>query len=194
MFRSLNCVRGSASIWRGKRPITYYLSIWGQDRLGFVQDVTHSIEKQQGNIGTSNMVTMNHYFSMIMEVKFSHTIASQKLSSQLNQQLNPKRMNVHIFPAHQRESSITTTDTYHLQSILPDQHGLIHSLSRILHNHYADITQLETITKTAPYSGQQLAHINGKLSLPIDHSIRNIEEDLTSFEEEYGGHVNLEKI
>ena len=41
---------------------THYLSVLGQDRLGFVNDVTDSIQCSHGNIENSTMSVLDHHY------------------------------------------------------------------------------------------------------------------------------------
>ena len=57
---------GSMTFTPIPQPTTHYLSIWGQDRVGLVKDITQDIVTLNGNIENSSMTILDHHFSMIL--------------------------------------------------------------------------------------------------------------------------------
>ena len=124
----------------------YLLSIQGQNRTGMVAEVTALLFDKQVNILDSSMTTLRSEFAMMLVIALPESLDSESFQSEVRG-LETQGFCVVLRPLSEAEachSSAEAVSDYSLSVVGRDRTGLVYHFSKLLADHGANITDLNT--------------------------------------------------
>ena len=108
IYKNLNCI----------------ISASGPERPGIIYDISNNITNIGGNINNSKMSVLGNNFALILDVDFKEEISKHILQSELNSNLESKKLQIHVHenlvnenenePEHENEPK-TEPDLYKIK-------------------------------------------------------------------------------
>ncbi len=174
------------------------IAILGQDRPGIVATVSKILFEQDCNIENVSQTTLQFLFAGIFIVSMPAALSSEKLHQNLNAELAPLGLDVHItlFQPKTVPVSPPQSEAYIVTTKGPDRKGLVAGISEVIARFEGNITNLQAVFKggdkpgdnmmiyevdVPPQTDQQALYLELKkrareLALDIDIQHRNIFE------------------
>ena len=157
----------------------YILHIRGEDKVGIVSNVSKEITDLNGNIETSNMLTLGDEFNML--ILFS--INKENIDKLKGRLAKKNNLSVSI-------NNTLDTKSFKNKNICivtlkgADNEGIVHNFTKLLSDLNINIINMVTELRNAPITGQPLFFIKSKVAIPYDMNENKLKEILNKFEEQ----------
>jgi glycine cleavage system transcriptional repressor len=153
------------------------LTALGTDRPGLVDEASHFIFEQGGNIEDSRMVNLRGQFAIMLLVAGSEqTLAKLRDGLTRFAQSSGLHAELHALPETARASGQGLI--YRLVATSVDQPGIVHRVSHTLRQSQINIESLQTRLTPAPYTGAPLFEMELTLSVPKSVSFAQLRQSL----------------
>ena len=167
------------------------LTAVGDDRPGLVDEVTRFLFEAGGNIEDSRMVNLRGQFAMMVLIGGTDA-AIESLRANLPRLTQQTKLAAELRPAAPARPAAADAMPYKLTATAIDQTGLVHRLSRELHEHDVNIESLDTRLAAAPYTGAPLFEMELIISVPRKTQISDLRESLGKLCDDLNIDWNLE--
>ena len=174
---------------------TYYLSVFGKDRIGIVNDISNNIKKLDGSIDNSLMSALGNHFTVTLKASFPKHTNKNYLQAILKENLKPHKLDVYFFDDMNNGVYNKNIDrkTYKIYGSLHDQQGIVSDLSKLFENSDSYIKKLESNNISAPFAGYPLFEFKAIIEIP-DDSYDMIETELDNLEQKYSGTISIDDM
>lgn len=159
------------------------ISLIGQDRAGFISDVTAIAHECHLNIADSRMTVLGGEFALLMAVQGT----SQQLS-QFNtrvQHLADTINAAYIYRPTQARDSAEATDLSVTISAI-DHPGIVHSIARFFSARHINIADLTTRTEPAAHTGTPVFSVDLTAEIPTGTDLEELKTAFETFCEDAG--------
>jgi len=160
----------------------------GKDRVGIISDITKEISKLGGNIETSKMIKLDQEFNMLV------LISIDKKNIDLlekNLLLHNDDLEIYIKKTLNKKTNLNNEYIFILKGA--DTEGIVHQCTSLFSNLKINIIDLETKIINAPITGAPLFHIKSIISIPIESSIKNIQNQMLDLERKSNVKIKFEE-
>lgn len=142
----------------------YLLTVQGQDRLGLVEALADQIQKREGNWLESRLCRLGGQFAGIVRVEFP---APQEHLPSVVESLNCQWQ-----PVQDEEPTPHEDQLARLNILAADRPGLVRQITHLLTETGANVEEIESRVRSAPFSGEQMfeAHCVVRLGPGSDRS------------------------
>jgi len=168
------------------------LTAAGRDRPGLVDEVSAYLDERGMNIESSRMAVLGGEFAMIVlasgEQAEADRLASDPaaLASATGLTVTAKKTS----PPAERKAPASLP--YRISAAGMDHQGIVHEISRLLHQHQVNIESMDTNVAPAPVSGAPIFSMHGAVSVPAEVKARKLREKLEELGEELNVDVEFE--
>lgn len=157
------------------------LTAMGADRVGLVEELSHRISSLGCNIEDSRMALLGGEFSIIMLLS-GEPAAMKDLSDRTEELEAALALSLRIkntAPPRSRKDR-----SYKLETVSPDEKGLVHLITGTLKRHGANIEDMKTEVVPAPWTGTPMFHLKGTVTLASESAFRELRDELIRLEAE----------
>ena len=160
---------------------SFLFAIIGPDRPGLVELMSDTVVAHRGNWLDSRMVSLAEHFVGVARVTIPEDSA-QDFASAL-QRLEETGLRVMLEPADKTSSDAPTRKLV-IQLMGHDRPGIVREISRVLHRHGANISELKTGAEGGPMSGETIFRAVAEIDLPPTLSVEQLKFDLEALSHE----------
>lgn len=159
----------------------------GPDRRGLVGEFTGHIHKAGANLADSRMVNLEGSFALLALVEGEPSVLEQ-VRRELRE--TAPSMGVAVTFSEQPERSAEREPGIHfrLKTYSMDQPGIVHRVTRLLHDQGINVEELETKLDSAPFTGSDVFTMEILMSVPKSVSVKALRRSL----EELGDALNCD--
>lgn len=168
------------------------LTAIGTDRLGIVDDLSQEILRRSCNIEESRMALLGGEFAVLMLIS-----GSEEMILNLIGDRETMEKNLHLSIQSRRTSAPSRQEDalpYTLESTSLDSPGIVHAVSAVLRQFGINISDMETETESAPWTGAPMFTLRARLFIPRELSIIAFRKELEKLELEYNLDLHLEPV
>lgn len=164
----------------------------GPDRPGLVDEITGVISRYDLNIEDSRMAVLGGEFAIIMLVSGTSSpvdiLAGEEaaIRSTTGLELGVRKT---IGPG-QREMNPSMPHTLRVTSL--DHPGLVHDITRFLHEREINIESMETHVQPAPLSGTPIFTMHAVVSVPVGKKSGTLKQEIRNLEQSLDVDLELE--
>lgn len=160
---------------------TFFFAIIGPDRPGLVELMSDTVVAHQGNWLDSRMASLADYFVGVARVTIPEKHAEDFAAAL--KQFEETGLRVMLEPAEKVPAEATTRKLV-IQLTGHDRPGIIREISRVLHRHNVNISELRTGAEGGPMSGQIIFRASAEIDLPPSLSFEQLKKDLEALSHE----------
>ena len=160
---------------------TYFFAIIGPDRPGLVELMSDTVVSHEGNWLDSRMASLADYFVGVARVTIPEQHAEAFVAAL--QQLDETGLRVMLEPADKTPAEVPKRKLL-IQLMGHDRPGIIREISRVLHKHSVNISELRTGAEGGPMSGETIFRAIAEIDLPPSLSIEQLKRDLEALSHE----------
>ncbi len=170
----------------------FIMTAFGEDRPGFVADVTELIYEHECNLEDSTMTRLSNEFTMIFLFSGHGDNLEDQLARACRRLEREKGISA-FFRAV--ETSLTTsqtrmsTHTMHVEGI--DQAGIVYHVSKYLATYRINIIDLSSLLRFSAESGTAMYTITLHIEIPAEASMENLEKGLLELGDELDVDITL---
>lgn len=159
----------------------FFFAIIGPDRPGLVELMSDAVVAHGGNWLDSRMASLANYFVGVARVSIPEQHA-EAFATALRR-LEETGLRVMLEPA---DKVFTGTSTHKLviQLMGHDHPGIVREISRVLHKHGVNISELKTGAEGGPMSGETIFRATAEIDLPSTLVIEQLKNDLEALSHE----------
>lgn len=163
----------------------YHLTVTGKDKIGLVEALAEQIQQRQGNWLESRLCRLGGRFAGIVRVEFASPpdALPEKVES-LSCQWE------HVLDEEAAENRAESSARVHI--LAADRPGLVKQISRLLASAGANVEEVESRVKSAPFSGEQMFEANYWITLPPGGDQVKLASGLESLAEELMCEIDFE--
>ena len=159
----------------------FFFAIIGPDRPGLVELMSDAVVAHKGNWLDSRMASLADYFVGVARVAIPEKHAKAFADALRN--LEKTGLRVMLEPAD-RATSEGSKRKLVIQLVGHDHPGIIREISRVLHKHSINISELRTGAEAGPMSGETIFRAIAEIDLPPSLSIEQLKRDLEALSHE----------
>ena len=160
---------------------SFLFAIIGPDRPGLVELMSDTVVAHQGNWLDSRMVSLAEHFVGVARVTIPEDSA-QEFAAAL-QRLEETGLRVMLEPADMASSEPPRRKLM-IQLMGHDHPGIVREISRVLHKHGVNISELRTGAEGGPMSGETIFRAVAEIDLPPSLSVDQLKKDLEALSHE----------
>ena len=160
---------------------TFFFAIIGPDRPGLVELMSDTVIAHRGNWLDSRMASLADYFVGVARVTIPEEYAegfAAALKQFEDRGLRVMLEPVAMVPSEAKARKLAIQLTGH------DRPGIIREISRVLHQHGVNISELRTGAEGGAMSGQTIFRANAEIDLPPSLSFEQLKSDLEALSHE----------
>jgi len=164
------------------------LTAIGSDRPGLVDEISAFLAERNVNIEDSRMAVLGGEFAVILLASGDKGLADSLggESSRL-EKITGLRVQIKSTVAPS-ERKIKPSIPHRLIATSMDHPGIVHEITRVLHDHMINIESLDTHVTNAPLSGAPIFNMRCIINIPVDEKLSTIHDQL----EELGDRLNVD--
>ena len=163
----------------------YLLTVQGKDKIGLVQALAGQVEQRGGNWLESRLCRLGGQFAGIVRVEFSSTPDSL-----------PERVEslvCHWEPVTDDEVvEFAPTSQARIDILAADRPGLVKQITHVLSEAGANVEEIESRVRSAPFSGEQMFEAHCRISLGATTDRSKLARRLESLAEELMCDIDFE--
>jgi glycine cleavage system transcriptional repressor len=161
----------------------------GPDRKGLVGEFTGHVHAAGCNLADSRMVNLRGHFALIVLVQ-GDAEALARARATLGGAAPALGLTITYSeqPAAAAEGGIP----FRLKSYSMDQPGIVHKVTRLLHEQGVNIEELETTLDSAPFMGTPVFTLEALLSVPKSVSVKALRRSLEDLGDAQNCDIDLE--
>jgi glycine cleavage system transcriptional repressor len=161
----------------------------GPDRKGLVGEFTGHVHAAGCNLANSRMVNLRGHFALIVLVQ-GDADALDRARAALGKSASSLGLTITYSeqPAAGAEGGIP----FRLKTYSMDQPGIVHKVTRLLHEQGVNIEELETKLDSAPFMGTPVFTLEALLSVPKAVSVKALRRSLEELGDAQNCDIDLE--
>ncbi len=170
----------------------FIMTVFGQDRVGIVADVTKVMFEHNCNLEDSTMTRLMDEFAIIFlfsspekDLEFRLNAACEKLEQE-------KKLWTFFRPLDSKSPKIPQErKNRHLYISCMEQCGVLYRVSNYLAQKNINIVRLQSSRDFSPDSGQMLYNIDLELELHPDQVFQDLASEMADLEHEFHAEIKL---
>lgn len=160
----------------------------GPDRPGLVDEVSEFLAERDLNIESSRMAVLGGEFAMIL-LASGDSDGIEAVSGDRGVLAEKTGLQIHIRPTQPPERrEAPASMPFSLSASGMDHQGLVHEISKVMHDFSVNIESMDTWVEAAPVSGTPIFSMEALVSVPASVRIRRLKRAL----EELGDELNMD--
>ncbi|QID17889.1 glycine cleavage system protein R [Nitrogeniibacter mangrovi] len=166
------------------------LTVIGDDRPGLVGELSRLISDQGGNWLESSMAQLAGKFAGILRVD----VADAEAAALIEALEGLEALKVHVTQAGAPPASGAAPRRLHLTLVGQDRVGIVREVSQVLARHRVNVEELNTLTSSAPMSGETLFHARASLQADRDLDAGALKTDLEALSNDLIVDISLDEV
>ncbi len=162
----------------------YLLTVQGKDKIGLVEALAGEVQERGGNWLESRLCRLGGQFAGIVRVEFTH--APEGLPSRV------ETLTCGWEPVTDEEGATTALSHARIDILAADRPGLVKQITRLLVESGANVEEIESRVRSAPFSGEQMFEARCTISLGHDANRTQLAQRLESLAEELMCDISFE--
>lgn len=157
----------------------FVMTAFGQDRIGFVADVTRLLYENDCNLEDTSMNLLGDEFTLSLLFSSHDDKIDEQLSRECRRLEMQKGISAFIrsLPAtHSAKQNGKTICTLHIEGL--DQSGIVYKTSQFLAGKQLNILHLNSIAKPSPQSGAPMYAMDIQVQIPEGFALSELEDEL----------------
>jgi glycine cleavage system transcriptional repressor len=166
----------------------------GSDRPGLVDEISSFLASRNINIEDSRMAVLGGEFAVIL-LASGKAGFDEKLEKDLPALQNKTGLNILIKQTtapHERK--IKPSIPHRLVATSMDHPGIVHEITRILHNRAINIESMETRVTNAPLSGAPIFKMKCVINIPFELKLATIRKELEKLGDRMDIDIEIEAV
>lgn len=170
----------------------YIMTVFGQDRVGIVADVTKMMFEHGCNLEDSSMTRLWDEFAVIFLFSSAEPDLEPRLSKACKMLEKEKALWTFFRPLDPKSPKIPQEmETRHLYISCLEQCGVLYRVSSCLSQRGINIIRLQSNRDFSPKSGHMLYNIDLQLEMAPELNSAALEEEMKLLEQELGAEIKL---
>lgn len=161
----------------------------GPDRKGLVGEFTGHVHAAGCNLANSRMVNLQGHFALIVLVQ-GDAAALERARAALNKAA--PSLGFSITYSEQPSAAAEGGIPFRLKTYSMDQPGIVHNVTRLLHEQGVNVEELETTLDSAPFMGTPVFTMEALLSVPRNVSVKALRRSLEELGDAQNCDIDLE--
>ncbi len=137
----------------------------GLDRPGLVDQLSGRLLELGGNVADARMVNLRGQFALLMLAEAPDD-APPGLGDEMTAFAETLGLTLHLSPQAPPGESSRPGVPFRLRTYAMDQPGIVHRITHVLHDHGANIEELQTRLEPGSYTGTPLFTMELEMALP----------------------------
>lgn len=163
----------------------YLLTVQGKDKIGLVEALAGQVEQRQGNWLESRLCRLGGQFAGIVRVEFP--APPQSLPERV------ESLSCHWEAVTEEEClEPVPTAQARLDILAADRPGLVKQITHLLTEAGANVEEIESRVRSAPFSGEQMFEAHCRISLGSGSDRSKLARELESLAEELMCDIDFE--
>lgn len=168
----------------------FILTVTSSDKPGVVEAVALVIEQQGGSWLESRLAHLGGKFAGVVTTQIPNENTALFTSA-----LNALSSQGILVACDQIETETSPrVKTARFTAVGPDQRGIVKEISKAFAAQNINVEELETSLSSMPYSGEPLFEAEGKLSVPSNVDLQDIQEKLDNIGNELAMDIAIKEI
>jgi glycine cleavage system transcriptional repressor len=164
------------------------LTAVGPDRPGLVDEISAFLAKKVINIEDSRMAILGGEFAVILLASGDDAVI-KGMEKDLKSLGKDTGLTISTRPTiSPNKRKVVPSIPHKLHATSMDHPGIIHEITRILHNHVINIESMETHVSHAPITAAPIFTMHCRLSIPVDEKLSVVKKEL----EQLGDRLNID--
>ena len=168
----------------------FIISFIGEDRPGFVHEITDVVNKQNGNWLESRMTRLGGKFAGLARVSAAESDAENLEENILS--LAKDRFSL-IIRASEPEADLDFKN-FTIDILGNDRPGILNEITRALAEHHINLVEVTSTVSPAPMTGVALFSCAATIEVDPTQSMSTIDEQLSNIADELGVDILLEQV
>jgi len=147
----------------------------GPDRLGLVDDLTGAVYGAGGNVADSRMVNLRGQFALLLLVEGLDEVADE-VRRAVKRAGEEAGLSIAVSMQEHLAAAMEGGLPLRVRASAVDQPGLVHRITRVLHEMGVNIEQLTTVLQAASYATPPVFNIDMTVTAPAGVSVKRIRE------------------
>jgi len=165
----------------------FIMTAFGEDRIGFVADLSRVIYENGCNLEDSTMTNLSDEFALILLFSGQEEGGLEdKLANECRRLEREKGISAFIRPVSSEAAAAPkeafSTHTIHVEGL--DQAGIVYKVSRYLADNNINIAYLNSKVDCSPESGAAIYSMEIQVEIPQGAPLENIEQELAQIADE----------
>lgn len=169
------------------------LSGIGADRTGLVDEVAAFLADRGLNIEESRMAVLGGEFAMILLASGEES-SIKKLKKDLQEMKKATGLSFTMKKTSAPHIKDEPALPFSLHASGMDHPGIVHEITKILHERQINIESLETRVSSAPVSGTPIFSMKCNISVPADIKISDLRHELDQTADDLNLDIELESM
>ena len=151
----------------------------GPDRPGLVEQLTGAVFDAGGNVADSRMVNLRGQFALLLLAEAPDPPAADRIEKQAAEAARAANLHLTVVRQPHRDAPAAEGLPLRLRASAVDKPGIVHQLSKALHEMGVNIEQLTTTLEPASYAAPPVFNVDMTVTVPRDIPVRKLREHLT---------------
>ena len=165
------------------------LTVIGDDRAGLVEILSRTISDKGGNWMESSMAQLVGKFAGILRVDVAEADADALIAAL--EALDAVKVTISV--ARPPEESAMPR-RLHFTLVGQDRVGIVRDVSQVLSSYPVNVDELNTLTASAPMSGESLFHARASLAAARDLDAAALKADLEKLSTELMADITFDEV
>lgn len=167
------------------------MTVISEDRPGIVESIAKVVSQHNGNWLESRLSRLAGKFAGIVQISVEEE-QCDALVKQL-QALQQHGISIAIDANHTNTNSVQPNATWRFSIMGNDRPGIIREVSQAFAKRHINLEELNSQCTSAPHSGVPLFSASGKIQLPDNLDIDDLEESLAKISDDLAIDIQLEQ-
>ncbi len=170
------------------------LTVLGKDRPGIVADVTEVLYKTGCNIEDSSMTILEGEFAMLLVVSLADKMSEADLKKKYAAltERSDLYINMKDFTDVMPKGTVPEPKNYVISVIGADKPGIVYQVSKVLAQHHANITDVET--KRIGKGDRVVYAMILEANIPVNVKIADLENEFSELSKKLSVDVTIKPI
>jgi glycine cleavage system transcriptional repressor len=168
------------------------LSCIGTDRVGIADDIASTALKAGCNIEESRMAVLGGEFAAVVLVS-GESDALKTIEAKVREKSILKDLDV-SFKWTEAQKKDVKSIPYQLETVSLNTPGIVHSITGLLTELHINVEDLETETRSAPWTGAPMFKMKLRMIVPNTVSIAQLKAKLAHLAEEQDFDISLSSV
>lgn len=168
------------------------LTVVSDDKPGIVEALANTVKTHQGNWLESRLTQLAGKFAGVIRVQVDE--AQRQTLTEALRGLRDQGINIIIEVSAGSQALANDLREASFHAVGPDRPGIVRELSHIFSEAKINVTEMNTRYSSMPYSGEPLFEAEGRVQIPGDVQMHDIQEKLESVAHELAIDISIEAL
>jgi len=168
------------------------LTVVSDDKPGIVEALANTVKTHHGNWLESRLTQLAGKFAGVIRVQVDE--AQRQALTEALRGLRDKGINIIIEVSSGSQALAEDLREASFHAVGPDRPGIVRELSHIFSEAKINVTEMNTRYSSMPYSGEPLFEAEGRVHIPGNVQLHDIQEKLEKVAHELAIDISIESL